>query len=225
MGLNLLGKLGMGKGEKVRITNVNVYWKGRAHALKGMEVKKGSFNLEIPFSNKSEDLSFLKSAKEPPETISSIEVSSPFKLIGVSPQTPVSVEKGKSVTFIISIESPSYAYNGPLTVKFGSPAVPTIHLEIPKVILVTGKGQNVADDTGIVKNIEKGSTIEIPVQLYKGLSYGDSVSSVQVSSPFKLARTDPQLPIKIDDKNSYIARFYVTVPDFSYVGNLEITLS
>ncbi len=224
--MSIFGKL-FKKAGTSKITNFNVYWKGRMHALPGMELRERRFSYELPFSNTSTEdaLTFLKSQKREPEVIEKLEVSGPFTLVSVEPKPPVSIGQGQKVTFRLLIDAPDYGYSGPATIKLGAHVVEQVRVEIPAVVVkANGKSVNVLEH-GEIKVLQKGSEFEESVQMYRALGYGSRVSKVAVNKPFEFLRSEPALPFTIDDKSSFVVAFFFRAPEFDYAGPLEITVS
>jgi hypothetical protein len=46
-----------------------------------------------------------------------------------------------------------------------------------------------------------------------------------VNGPFTLVSSEPKVPFRIDNPNSYIVDFYIQAPETGYAGALEINLS
>ena len=225
--MNIFGRLFKKNAGASRITNFNIYWKGRMHALPGMELKGGRFTYELPFRNSTteDELTFLKSQKRPPEVIEKVEVSGPFTLVSVEPQPPISVEQGTSVTLKMVIDPPAYSYSGPAVIKLGAHAEEQVRIELPAVLMKSGsKSVNVLEH-GEIKVIGKGAEFEESVQMYRVLGYGAQVKSVTVNKPFEFVKTEPALPFTIDDKSSFVVAFFIKAPAFDYAGPLEITVA
>ncbi len=204
------------------ITGISLYWKNSMHGLPGKKLSSPEFELSIPFSNKNyEQLSFLKKADNT-ETIQSMEIKEPFKLVGVIPQLPVSVKSGESIEFKIKIKAPDYNYSGPLVIKMISKPSEIVHVELPDIIAISGDKRVKVNEHGEVKSVEKNSNFEVSMQMYRVLTYNDTVTNVTVNKPFEFIGSDPKIPFTIDNKSSYIARFYIKAPEFDYAGNLEL---
>ena len=220
MSLNL-GFLGRKK-YNGSISNINIYWKNSVHALPGMKLSSRTFNVEIPFANKNyEEFSFLKKATSA-EAISDISVKEPFKLVLVEPKPPVEVEAGNSLRFKLTIEAPDYSYYGPLVIKMEPKKVETVHIEMPEIIAVSGSKRVKVNEHGEVKNVSKGGVFEVSMQMYRVLTYNDTVKAVSVSKPFEFVASEPKLPFTIDNKSSFVASFYIKAPEFDYAGTLEL---
>ncbi len=204
------------------ITNVNIYWKNAMHALPGMKLNNRVFELRIPFTNKSPDnLSFLKKQNNV-ETIESIEVKDPFKLLSCSQNLPISISTGNSVEFVLKVEAPDYNYSGPIVLKMNPKPVESVHIELPEIMAVCGEKRVKVNEHGEVKNVEKGGAFEVSMQMYRILEYNDAVKGVSVNKPFEFVSSDPKLPFTIDNKSSYVASFEIKAPEFNYAGVLEL---
>jgi hypothetical protein len=57
------------------------------------------------------------------------------------------------------------------------------------------------------------------------MSYGDTAKRIEVAPPFRFVSSDPKLPLRVDDTNSYIVELYIQAPEAPYAGPLEITIS
>jgi len=205
------------------VTGISIYWKNAMHGLPGMKLKEREFEIKLPFTNKNhEELSFLKKA-DTTEIVNSIEVTKPFKLVGIEPALPVSIKSGESIQFIIKVQAPEYNYSGPLVLKMVPKPVEMVHIELPDIIAIRGSKRVKVNEHGEVKSIEKNSNFEVSMQMYRVLTYNDSVKSVTVNKPFEFVGSDPKIPFTIDNKSSYVASFYIKAPEFDYAGNLELT--
>ncbi len=209
-----------------KITNINIAWKGKFHSLNGMEAKDRTFKVMIPFTNASEVTELVKDflkANEEPAVISSITVDKPFELIDINPKTPISLKANEKVQFELSIRAPEQSYTGPMLVRFVGEEKPKVRIEINKVLL-SAKGRTVeVEKSSMIFESGKGQLFRNVVQMYKVLSFGDSVRSVTVSKPFRFVSSDPKLPFKIDNENSFIATFYIQAPEASYAGPMELS--
>jgi hypothetical protein len=112
-----------------------------------------------------------------------------------------------------------------LTISFGSNNVETIHVEITKTILNVNGVKTAIETSSRILNLQKGQIFNEKIQLYKALSYGDSVKSIEIEKPFAFVSSDPKLPVKIDDSNSYLLNIYIQGPEAPYAGAMEIKLS
>lgn len=229
MGLNLSSILGKNR-QKVTITTINLKLHNYVHSMGGLVVKDKRFSIDIPFTNKSHsdmliEAASFKAEEAKPIRINSIEVAEPFKLLSVTPAAPVEIKADEKVNFKLEIEAPAYNYTGPMGVSFVSDATPTIHVEISKTILVRNGRRTEIETSSRILNVAKGQIFGEKVQLYKAMSYGDSAKSIEIAPPFRFVSSDPKLPLKIDDTNSYIVELYIQAPDTPYAGPLEITIS
>ena len=100
-----------------------------------------------------------------------------------------------------------------------------VHIEIARTILDYKGKKTEIESSARMLNVQKNGILVENVQLYKAMSYGDTVKSVEVGFPFKLASTDPKLPVKLDTPNGYIMGFFIQAPDHSYSGDLVIKIS
>lgn len=215
---------------KITVTGINLKLHGRMHTLDGIEVKERQFTIDIPFKNKTHsdmltDAALLKVEKAKILGIKAIEVADPFKLVSVNPRPPIELKADEQVDFRIVLEAPDVSYTGPITISFVSDNVETIHVEITKSVLVA-KGSKIPIETSSrILNIQKGSIFSEKVQLYKALSYGDTIKNISIAKPFRFVSSEPKLPLKVSDPNSYIVNLYIQAPDISYSGELEIELN
>jgi len=211
------------------ITGINVKLHGFMHSLNGMEVKEKTFTFELPFKNKThEDMlteaTEFKAQKAEPISIKSVQVADPFKLISVDPKPPITIDSDQSIRFKFTIEAPEHGYTGPMNITLGSDSAELVHIEISKTV-IEAKGRKIPIETSSrIINIPKGQIFTEKLQLYKGFSYGDTISSMEIYAPFKFVGSDPKLPIKIDDPNSYIVNIYIQAPDSPYAGIMEIKM-
>ncbi len=212
------------------ITGINLKLQGYTHTMKGMDVKARTFSIEVPFTNKSHadmltQANVMKAQKAEPIKIKSIEVGEPFKLVSIEPAAPLEIAPDMSVTFKMSIESPEHSYTGPMSISFLSDTVELVHVEISRTVL-SAKGKKIPIPVSSrILNIPKGQIFTEKIQLYKAFSYGDTVSSITIEPPFSFVGSDPKLPLKIDDINSYIIELQIQAPQNPYAGELEIGLS
>ncbi len=200
------------------------------HSLDGMEVKSRNFSFELPFKNKTHtdlltEATEFKAQKAEQMEIKSIEVSSPFSLTAVEPKLPIKIKADESVVFKLSIEAPEHSYTGPMNIILGSDTVDMVHIEISKTV-IEAKGIKTSIETSSrIINIPKGQIFTDKIQLYKAFSYGDSISRIELGSPFAFAGSEPKLPLKINDPNSYILNLYIQAPSTDYAGTLDIKIS
>ncbi len=228
MNISLSGIFG-GKKQKVTITTINLKLHNYVHSMGGRVVTEKTFTLDIPFTNKSHtdmltQAAAFRTEKAKPIIINSMSVAEPFKLVSVTPKAPVEIKADEKVDFKLEIAVPEHNYTGPMSVNFVSDATPTIHIEISKTILVRNGKKTEIETSSRILNLPKGQIFGEKVQLYKAMSYGDSAKSISIAAPFKFVSSDPKLPLKIDDTNSYIVELYIQAPDAPYAGTLEITV-
>lgn len=219
-----------GKRQKVTITTVNIKLHNYMHSMVGMEVKDKTFAIDIPFRNKTHTnlltaATDFKAEKAKPIVIRSIDVGEPFRLVSVSPVMPVEISADEKVDFKLTLEPPSHNYTGPLGISFISDNVETVHIEISKTILNFGGKKTTIETSSRIMTLPKGQIFAEKVQLYKAMSFGDTASRIELEPPFKFVSSEPKLPLKIDDTNSYILEIYIQAPDSPYAGPLEIKLS
>ena len=227
MKFDILGILNKGK-FRVSITGVNIKLQGHMHGMPGMQVRDTVFDLEIPFMNKTHkdmltEAASFKAETAKPFMVKGIEIAEPFRLVSMEPKLPMVVKADERVVFKLKVQAPEMNYSGAMTVNFLSDSVELVHIEISKTtILANGKKTEIETSSRIL-NIPKGQIFSEKVQLYKALSFGDSISSISVSGPFRFVSSDPKLPIKMDDPNSsYIVEILIQAPAAPYAGILEI---
>lgn len=219
-----------GKKDGVTITTINIKLHGFMHSIAGMEVKERNFTLDVPFRNKTHtdmltEATSFKAEKAEPIRIKGLEVAEPFRLVSVEPNLPLEVKADEKVTFKLTIEAPSHNYTGPMSLNFLSDSKEMVHIEITKTVL-EAKGSKIAIETSSrILNLPKGQIFTEKIQLYKAFSYGDSVSAIELGFPFKFVSSEPKLPLKIDDTNTYILNLYIQAPSTSYAGVLDIKIS
>lgn len=210
------------------VTNVNIMWGGGFHTLPGMKPEQKTFEVSIPFDNSSAIENLPENTfkfSDTTVTIRDITVDKPFELVAVDPKMPLTVKTNERVSLRLTVRAPDTGYSGPMTVRFLQDDAGIIKLEINKVVLVA-KGRRVEiENSGIIMSVRKGHIFKNSVQLYKALSYGDEVTGISLSAPFRLASTSPPVPFRLDDPNSFIAGLFIQAPDTSYAGPLEITLN
>lgn len=229
MGLNPF-KIFKSGNSTLLITGINLKLQGQMHSLKGMEVSGKSFEVDIPFKNKTHtdmltEAASFKSEKAKPFAIKGIEVAEPFKLISITPKLPLEVNADERIDFKLALEGPEHNYTGPLTISFLSDTVELVHVEISKTVLnLNGVRTNIETSSRIL-NLQKGQIFSEKIQLYKVLSFGDTLKKIEIEKPFSFVSSDPKLPLRIDDTNSYILNLYIQAPDSAYAGILEIKLS
>lgn len=229
MGLDISRLFGSKK-QKVTITTINLKLQNYMHSIKGMEVKESPFELDIPFRNKTHtdmltEAASFKAQKAKPLIIKAIEVAEPFRLLSATPQMPIEIKADEKIDFKLKLETPKYNYTGAMNVSFVSDSIETIHIEISKTLL-NFKGKRIEIETASrILSIPRGQIFGEKVQLYKAMSYGDTASKIEIEHPFKFVSSEPKLPLKIDDTNSYIIEIYIQAPDAPYAGPLEIKIS
>ena len=152
-------------------------------------------------------------------------MAEPFKLVSTTPAVPVEIQADQVVNFRFEIDAPAHSYAGPMSISFVSDSTPTIHIEISKTILARNGVRTTIGTSSRMLNLARGQIFGEKVQLYKAMSFGDTVDKIEIAPPFRFVSSDPKLPLKINDMNSYIVELYIQAPDASYAGPLEITLS
>ena len=219
------------KGNKstVTITTINIKLHGFMHSINGMTVKEKTFPLEIPFRNKTHtdmltEATSFKAEKAEPIKIKGLDIADPFKLVSIEPQLPIEVKADEKVVFKLVIAVPEHNYTGPMNIVFNSDSKEMVHIEITKSIL-EAKGQKIPIETSSrILNLPKGQIFTEKIQLYKGFSFGDTVSKIEIETPFTFVSSEPKLPLKIDDTNTYILNLYIQAPQTSYAGALQIKI-
>jgi hypothetical protein len=210
---------------RVTVTSINLKFMGNSHGLDGMEINAPEFDVSIPFQNKMGSGLLPDNLKGPPLRITKIVVGEPFALLDVSPKLPVEVQYMGRIMFKLRIRAPPVTYEGPLSINFGNDSAENITINIKKVMLHYKEKAVELEESSIGASMQKSQLFKESIQLYKIVSLGDAISSVQVSRPFELVSTDPKLPVRADRKDSYILGMYLKCPDFSYAGDLDITFS
>lgn len=222
---SILGRKPEPQKPKVSITSVNLKFMGNLHSLNGINVPSRAFEYRIPFQNKMGSDLLPDNVKGPKVTISTITVSEPFKLLDVSPKLPVSIEYQSKESFTLRIEAPDLAYDGPISINFGNESSDNIALSISKVVL-SRNGRTVdLENSELTATMQKNQVFKKEIQLYKILSFNETLSRIEVSKPFELVSVQPQLPILADKKDSYIINLYLKAPKSSYAGSIEIKMS
>ncbi len=218
-------------GTNVVVTSVNLKWKGQMHAMDGFQVSEKRFTITIPFQNKTQQDALqqyaalkekFKAQEVPPITISSIQLSDPFKFVSVEPTTPITVKSGEKVEMKVTGEAPAYGYSGPITVTLNSSEARMVKIQINKVILTTEHKSVEIENSGVILNMPPNGIFKNSIQMYKALSYGDAVANVTASPPFELEGSEPKLPFTISEPSSYIVTFFIKAPDVDYAGPMEI---
>lgn len=218
------------KKSTLTITSVNLKLQGQMHNLKGMEVKGTTFEVEVPFKNKTHtdmltEATQFKAEAAKPFPIKGIEVADPFKLVSVIPALPIEVKADEKIDFKLTIEGPDHNYTGPVTISFLSEIIETIHVEITKTILNLNGKKTAIETSSRILNLQKGHIFSEKIQLYKAMSYGDTVNKIEIASPFTFVSSDPKLPIKLDNTNGYILQLYIQAPTTPYAGVLEVKIN
>lgn len=213
----------------VTITGINIKLHGYMHSISGMTVKERTFPLEIPFKNKVHrdmltEAALFKAQKAEPLRIKGIEIAEPFTLVSIEPKLPIEIKSDESVTFKMVIGAPEHNYSGPMNISFASDSAEVVHIEITKTVLEAKGRRTEIETSSRILNLPKGQIFNEKIQLYKAFSYGDSVSRVEIASPFAFVSSEPKLPLKIDDTNTYILNLYIQAPPASYAGILEIKI-
>lgn len=217
------------KKKATRITAINLKLQGYTHVLAGLDSSAEQIELKIPFKNKLHtdmlvNSGYFKAEKSKPITIEKIEVSEPFIPTSIEPKVPIEIEADALVEFKINVTAPPHNYSGPLNLHFVSKSPELIHLEISKTVLVY-KGKKVEiESSSRMLNIEKGKIFIEKIQLLKSMSYGDNLSKVSASFPFKLIGTDPILPLQLDGSKPTILSLQIQSPQQTYSGVMEILL-
>ncbi|MDE1871451.1 MAG: hypothetical protein KGI06_04410 [Candidatus Micrarchaeota archaeon] len=220
----------LGKKPLITITAINIRLHGYMHSIAGMDVREDSFSIEVPFRNKTHtdmltDAASFKSQKAEPIKVKGITVADPFRLISVDPKPPIEIKADDRVVFKLVLAAPSHSYSGPLGIAFESDSAEMVHIEISGTVL-EAKGVKVPIETSSrILNLPKGQIFTEKIQLYKGFSFGDTISSIEVAHPFKFVSSQPKLPLKIDNPNSYILDIHIQPPPSSYAGKLEVRIS
>ncbi len=207
---------------RVTITSINLKFMGETHSLTGREVRDKVFELSLPFQNKIGSDLLPDMLKGPKLTLNRIDVLPPFQLLEVSPKPPIDIEYMAKTFFRLKIRAPEVTYEGPLAISFGNEPKETVNINISKMTLANGANKVDLEDSAMVVNMQKGQIFKRSVQLYKILSYNDSVSGISLNAPFELVSTDPKMPFRLDRKDSYIMDLYIKAPDFSYAGTLDL---
>ena len=213
----------------IDISSVNIMWNNTFHTLQGLKTFESQFDVKVPFANNNavNELvkSIFKEGKGEVITIKDVSVYKPFELISISPSLPININPNEKVEFTIKLSGPKQNYSGPLSIKLVPEEHEHVKIEINKArIIYKGKSTDI-DKSEMIITLAKGQIFINTVQMYKALSFGDIVSNITLNEPFKLISTDPKLPFKIDDSNSYLTTFYITAPNSNYAGPLEITVS
>ena len=206
----------------ITLTSINLKLGSDVHAMGGREVESGVFSLDVPFRNRVGSGLLPQNLKGPDMVISGISVDRPFELVGVEPEPPASVPYLGSATFHLRISAPMQNYSGPITITFLTDSSDNVNIDVKKLVLTRGaRSADVEESTGNMM-LKKSQIIRRDIQAYKILGYGTDVKGITVNKPFEVVSTEPQVPFKIDRKDSYVVKVYVKCPDFSYAGPMEI---
>ena len=229
LGLSGIFKKKEAKKVAVRVTNINIRWMGGVHTLQGLESESREFEVDIPFHNRSDGAEKIRDALgsaiiEDKVRINGITVDQPFKLISIDPMPPQELANGESIVFKLMVEAPEQSYSGPMQVRFADAPKEKVRVEINRVTLIRNGRKVSIENSELVMELEKNQIFKNSIQMYKILSLGDEVKGVEVNKPFNFVSSDPKLPFKVDNENSYIVVFYIQAPDISYAGPLELTL-
>lgn len=224
----LFGSAGRAGGFSTSITNVNIIWGGGFHTLDGLKPESNTFEFTVPFDNstvvRNLPTNTFKFA-DTSVTITGVTVDPPFQLVGVTPTVPVSIKGNEKVSFKLTIKAPQQNYSGPMTIRLAKDEGDMVKVEINKVTLVAKGRRTDIENSSVMMKVRKNHIFKNSIQLYKALSFQDEVRKVSVNSPFTLVSSEPKVPFRIDNINSYIVDFYIQAPEISYAGALEITLS
>ena len=210
-------------GKSITLTSINLRFGSDVHALQGMEFDKEEFELKIPFKNTMGSGLLPDNLKGPEITIKKVSVDSPFQLVGLSPETPLSVGYLESTNFNVRLRSPSPNYTGPVTVSFETDTSENVNIDLNKVVLIKDNIRREIEDTAANMILKKSQIIRRDIQVYKILKYNQAVSSVKANPPFEIVSSEPAAPFTIDRKDSYVIKLFIKCPDFNYAGPLEIT--
>ncbi len=220
----------LNKKSATTITVINIKLQGFMHSMKGMQTSEDPFTIEIPFTNKTHtdmltDSAQFKAQKTGPIRIKGIEVAEPFKLVAIEPKPPMDINADQKIMFRMSVRAPGHNYTGPMSISFLSDEIEMVHIEISKTMLEAKGKKTEIETSSRILNIPKGQIFAEKIQLYKAFSYGDSINKIEIEKPFSFVSSDPKLPLKIDDPNSYILNIYIQAPTSAYAGTLDIKLS
>ena len=219
---NILGLFVRGKaGGSTRLTTINIRYMGSVHGMDGFQVSGRVFEVNIPFNNKVNDI-LPDNLRGPKLNVNSIKVGEPFKLISITPALPVEIDYMSKAVFKLKIQAPDTPYEGPMSVDFGNDPKDIIHISIQKIMLEYNGSRTELPDSSMIMNLQKNIVFKKEVQLYRIVSYGSRVDSMEISKPFEIVSTDPKLPIVADRKDSYVMGVYIKAPDISYAGELTI---
>ena len=208
---------------KITITSINLKFMGNSHGMNGFQTQNSIFDVSIPFQNKMGSNLLPDNLKGPKLRVSKITVAEPFRLLEVDPGLPVDVEYMSRVMFRLRLKGPEVTYEGPLSINFGNESADNVGINVQKIVLHYKDRDVQLEESGVTATMQKGQVFKQSVQLYKILSLGENIKSVEVARPFELVSSDPTLPLTADKKDSYIMGLFIKCPDSSYAGSLEIT--
>jgi hypothetical protein len=215
--------VGRGKKKaKFSISSINIEYMGEVHSLPGIEEYSEQFEIKIPFSNKPQYDFIAKQLKDKNITIKGITVEKPFQLISIEPKLPCTIAFGSSDEFKLRIKAPSTSYYGPISIGLERDNESVVHLGISHISLLHNGKVVEIEDSAISTNVKAGEVIKVGVQLYRIMKHLDTVSSIKVGKPFDFAYSEPKLPIKLEDENSFVLEVFMNAPTFSYAGPIEI---
>ena len=217
------------RGRTTKITVINLKLQGFNHTMNGIESKDDTIEIKIPFTNKLHtdmltEAGVFKAQKGKPIKIEKIEVSEPFEMVSITPKMPVDVPPGAKIEFKILLKPPTHSYAGPISISFASEQVEMVHIEISRTLIERNGKKIEIPASSKMLNIEKGKIFTEKVQLFKALGYGETAKEISVSFPFKLVSTDPPLPAKINETNSYIMSMHIQAPSQNYSGEMVLTI-
>ncbi len=217
----LKGKIKKDGGAATTLTSINIRLGGDIHSLPGRDVDK-TFIVNIPFKNKMGSGLLPDNLKGPDVTINSITIDRPFELLEVSPELPCNVPFMSEEKFTLRIKAPEGSYNGPLLVRFDTGNKDSIDIKMSRIILTHGTKSVELESGATSMNVKKGQVFRRDIQLYKILSFDQKINSIEVSKPFGFVLSEPNVPLVVDKKDSYVMNIFIKCPDFSYAGELEI---
>ncbi len=209
--------------QTTEITNVYIRLGGDVHSLGSRSVKHPVFSVEIPFHNRLGNGLLPDNIRGPPVGVSGISVERPFVLLSVSPKPPVNVDYMSKSVFSIKLRAPEGSYSGPLYIRFDTDTASDISIRIESITLRQMDKSYGLEESASAMVVRKAQVFRKDIQLYKILSYGQKVNSIEVSDPFSIEEAKPALPFTIDKKDSYVLELYIRCPDFSYAGPMELT--
>ncbi|MGC9205144.1 MAG: hypothetical protein ACP5FN_02625 [Candidatus Micrarchaeia archaeon] len=221
---SILAGKGKREGSKISVSSISIKYMGQVHNLPGVDFDGNEFEVKIPFSNKPEYDFIAKELKGKAVTIKNISVEKPFQIVSIEPKPPCAISFGSSTDFVIKVKAPSISYYGPMNLEFEREEESVVHLGISHISLLHNGNSVEIEDSAISTNVNAGEIIKVGVQLYRILKHKDIVESIKVSEPFEFAYTEPKLPVKLDEEDSYILEIFMKAPAFSYSGPIEIEL-